>query len=232
MSDFIEVKEGSVNDEVFEVMKARDPDEYLKFFRQVRRERGEAGRTNVQQRQVADDRIKLFGLQPGVYDEERAIPWTELKVGEDGSFHEVIEPLIQQARTGKYSVETIGDCLVLAALDATSQERYLRTDYVARCVAHAAFGDDETREQEKLLRALQRIEFPELAVRFWLPYFVFRPRSDDSRRAPFSIFFKQRPAPSLTERLLFGFAASMAYELVSSRSGARIVSSNPPLAER
>ena len=31
-SDFIEVKEGSVNDEIFEVMKARDPDEYLKFF--------------------------------------------------------------------------------------------------------------------------------------------------------------------------------------------------------
>jgi hypothetical protein len=76
------------------------------------------------QRQVADDRIKLFGLQPGVYDEERAVRIvTELKVGEDGSFHEVIEPLIQQARTGKYSVETIGDCLVLAALDATSQDR-------------------------------------------------------------------------------------------------------------
>ena len=160
-SDFIEVKEGSVNDEIFEVMKARDPDEYLKFFDKY----GEKGAKQVErmfkQGQVVDDRIKLFGLQPGVYDEERAVRIvTELKDGEDGSFHEVIEPLIQQARTGKYSVETIGDCLVLAASDATSQERYMRTDYVARCVVHAAFGDEaETGNQEKLLRALQRIEF-------------------------------------------------------------------------
>jgi hypothetical protein len=160
-SDFIEVKEGAVNDEIFEVIKARDPDEYLKFFDKY----GEKGAKQVErmfkQRQVADDRIKLFGLQPGVYDEERAVRIvTELKVGEDGSFHEVIGPLIQQSRTGKYSVETIGDCLVLAALDATSQERYVRTDYVARCVVHAAFGDEaETKEQEKLFRALQRIEF-------------------------------------------------------------------------
>lgn len=160
-SDFIEVKEGSVNDEIFEVMKARDPDEYLKFFDKY----GEKGVKQVErmfkQRQVADDHIKLFGLQPGIYDEERAVRIvTELKVGEDGSFHEVIEPLIQQAHTGKYSVETIGDCLVLAALDATSQERYVRADYVARCVVHSAFGDETgTREQEKLLGALQRIEF-------------------------------------------------------------------------
>ena len=160
-SDFIEVKEGSVNDEIFEVMKASDPDEYLRFFDKY----GEKGAKQVErmfkQGQVVDDRIKLFGLQPGVYDEERAVRIvTELKDGEDGSFHEVIEPLIQQARTGKYSVETIGGCLVLAAFDATSQERYMRTDYVARCVVHAAFGDEaETRNQEKLLRALQRIEF-------------------------------------------------------------------------
>lgn len=160
-SDFIEVKEGSVNDEIFEVMKARNTDEYLNFFDKY----GEKGAKQVErmfkQGQVVDNRIKLFGLQPGVYDEERAVRIvTELKVGEDCSFQEVIEPLIQQARTGKYSVETIGDCLVLAALDATSQERYVRADYVARCVVHAAFGDEtETREQEKLLRALQRIEF-------------------------------------------------------------------------
>ncbi len=160
-SDFIEVKEGSVNDEIFEVMKAKDSDEYLKFFDKY----GEKGVKQVErmfkQGQVVDDRIKLFGLQPGVYDEERAVRIvTDLKVGEDGSFLEVIEPLIQQARAGKYSVETIGNCLVLAALDATSQERYVRTDYVARCVVHAAFGDEnETRNQEKLLQALQRIEF-------------------------------------------------------------------------
>ncbi len=160
-SDFIEVKEGPVNDKIFEVMNSRDPAEYVKFFDKY----GEKGVAQVErvfkQKQVVDDRIKLFGLQPGVYDEDRAVRIvTELNVGEDGTFHGVIEPLIQQARTGKYSVETIGNCLVLAALDATSQERYLRTDYVARCVAHAAFGDEtEKEEQEKLLRALQMIEF-------------------------------------------------------------------------
>ena len=73
-SDFIEVKEGSVNDEIFEVMEAGDPDEYLKFFDRY----GEKGaqpqvRRMFKQRQVVDDRIKLFGLQPGVYDEERAV---------------------------------------------------------------------------------------------------------------------------------------------------------------
>lgn len=160
-SDFIEIKEGSVNDQILEVMEAGAPDEYLKFFDRYGQKGAKQVERMLKQGQVVDERIKLFDLQPGVYDEERAIRIvTELKVGEDGSFHEVIEPLIQQARTGKYSVETISNCLVLAALDATSQERYVRTDYVARCVVHAAFGDKtETSEQEKLLRALQSIEF-------------------------------------------------------------------------
>lgn len=159
--DFIEVKEGPVSDEIFEVMKARNADAYLRFFDRY----GEKGIEQVErmfkQQRVADDRIKLFGLVPGVYDEGRVIRIvTELKAGEGDSFHELIEPLIQQAREGRYSVETIGNCLVLAALDATSEERYLRTDYVARCVAHAAFGDKtEAGNQEKLLRALEGVEF-------------------------------------------------------------------------
>ena len=47
-SDFIEVKEGSVNDQIFEAMKAGDPDEICEILRQVRRKRDETGQANVQ----------------------------------------------------------------------------------------------------------------------------------------------------------------------------------------
>ena len=87
---------------------------------------------------MVDHRIKLLGLQPGIYEEEHTVRVvTEMRSGEDDSFHGVIEPLIHNAREGKYSVEIIDDCLVVAALDPDSLENYRRTDYVARCVVHA-----------------------------------------------------------------------------------------------
>lgn len=170
-ADFIEVKEGAVNDEIFEVVEAKNPNAYLKFFDKY----GDKGIAQVErmfrQGQVAGDRLKLFGMQPGIYNEEHALRVvSEMKIGEDGSFHDLIEPLVQRARAGEYSVEPVGECLVLAALDATSQERYRRTDYVARCVVHAAFGDaKETGNQEALLRALQAIEFTDWRSGFGSP---------------------------------------------------------------
>jgi hypothetical protein len=62
---------------------------------------------------------------------------SEMTIGQDDSFHGVIEPLLHNARHGKYSVEVIDDCLVVAALDPKSLENYRRTDYVARCVVYA-----------------------------------------------------------------------------------------------
>jgi hypothetical protein len=170
-ADFIEVKEGPVNDEIFEVVGAKDPNEYRKFFDKY----GDKGVAQVErmirQGQVAGDRLKLFGLQPGIYTEEHALRIvSEMNIGEDGSFHDLIESLVQRARAGEYSVEPIGECLVVAALDATSQEKYQRTDYVARCVVHAAFGDaGETGDHEVLLRALQAIEFTDWRSGFGSP---------------------------------------------------------------
>lgn len=167
-SDFIEVKEGIVNDKIFEVIKAKDPDRYLEFFDEY----GEKGIAQIErvfkQRQVVDDRIKLFDMQPGIYHEERAVRIvTEMKIGTEDSFHECVEPLIQKARAGEYSVETIGDCLVVAALDATAEQKYVRTDYVARCVVHAAFGDPTvTGNQAALLQALQSIQFTDWRAGF------------------------------------------------------------------
>ncbi|MGC2467928.1 MAG: hypothetical protein WA517_22240 [Candidatus Acidiferrum sp.] len=167
-SDFIEVKEGTVNDEIFEVIKARDPDRYLEFFDKY----GEKGIAQIErvfkQGKVVDDRLKLFDMQPGIYHEERAVRIvTEMKIGKEDSFHEYIEPLIQKARAGEYSVQTIGDCLVIAALDATSEERCVRTDYVARCVVHAGFGDPAVVDnQDALLQALQSIKFTDWRAGF------------------------------------------------------------------
>jgi len=86
---------------------------------------------------------------------------SEMTIGQDDSFHGVIEPLLHNARLGKYSVEVIDDCLVIAALDPKSLENYRRTDYVARCVVHAgsAGSAGTLGDQEKLLAALERIEF-------------------------------------------------------------------------
>ena len=160
--DFIEVKAGVVNDEAFELLKAKDPDRYFAFFDKY----GEKGVAQIQrilnQGQVVDRRIELLGLQPGIYEEEHAVRFvTEMTIREEDSFHGVIEPLIHNAREGKYSVEIIDDCLVVATLDPNSLENFRRTDYVARCVAHAGSADSEATlgDQEKLLTALESIEF-------------------------------------------------------------------------
>jgi hypothetical protein len=64
--DFIEVKEGAVNDEVFELLKARNPDRYFAFFDKY----GQKGIAQVErvvnQGQLVDRQIKLLGLQPGI----------------------------------------------------------------------------------------------------------------------------------------------------------------------
>jgi hypothetical protein len=66
--DFIAVKEGAVNDEAFELLKAKDPDRYFAFFDKY----GEKGIAQIQrmlnQGQVVDHRSKLLGLQPEIYD--------------------------------------------------------------------------------------------------------------------------------------------------------------------
>jgi len=160
--DFIEVKGGPVNDEVFELLKARDQDRYFAFFDKY----GQKGIAQIErvvnQGQLVDRQIKLLGLQPGIYEEENAVRLvSEMTIGEDDSFYGVIEPLLHNARQGKYSVEVIDECLVVAALDPNSLENYRRTDYVARCVVHAGSAGSAATlgDQEKLLAALESIEF-------------------------------------------------------------------------
>lgn len=161
--DFIEVKEGKVNQEIFETAKARDPDRYLRFFDRY----GEKGIEQLErvfkQAQILDERLKLFGLQPGIYHEEGATRIvSQMKAGEQDHFLGRIEPLIKKARAGQYSVDMIDDCLVVAALDATAPQKYLITDYVSRCVVHSAFGNAAvTDNQDALLHALKEIEFVE-----------------------------------------------------------------------
>lgn len=159
--DFMEVKEGKVNDEVFEVLKTNDSDRYFEFFDKY----GEKGIAQIprviKQRQVSDNRIQRMGMQPGIYQEEQAVRLvTEMNVTEGDSYARSIEALVRNARAGTYSVDTIDDCLVLAALDPASEQNYVRTNYVARCVIHAGFADPAaTNDQETLLQALKSIEF-------------------------------------------------------------------------
>jgi hypothetical protein len=160
--DFIEVKEGAINDEVFELLRARDPDRYFAFFDKY----GQKGIAQIErvvnQGQLVDRQIKLLGLQPGIYEEKHTVSLVSaMTIGEDDSFHGVIEPLLHNARRGKCSVEIIDDCLVVAALDPNSLEYYRRTDHVARCVVRSGSAGSAATlgDQEKLLAALKSIEF-------------------------------------------------------------------------
>src|SRR5579859_2211561 len=159
--DFIEVKEGKVNDAVFDVLKSKDPDRYSEFFDEY----GEKGiaqiKRVVKQREVGNSRIKRLGLQPGIYQEKEAVRLvTEMPCGQAHSYADSIESLVHSARKGTHSVDTIDGCLVIVALDGTSEQNYLRTDYVARCVIQAAFREATAPgDLEKLSQALDSIEF-------------------------------------------------------------------------
>ena len=159
--DFIEVKEGAVNDELFDVVKAKNPDRYFEFFDKYGAKGIAQIKRVLKQGEVVDSRIKLLDMQPGIYQEEHAVRLvTAMTIGETDSFADSIEPLFENARKGQYSVETVDDCLVLAALDPASEENYMRADYVARCVIHAGSGDAAaTGDPDKLLASLKSIEF-------------------------------------------------------------------------
>jgi hypothetical protein len=159
--DFIEVKEGKVNEEIFDVLKAKNQQRYDEFLGKY----GEKGASQIErvlkQEKTMNAHIDLLGLQPGVYAKHDVVRLvTEMAIGHGDSFQGSVESLVQSARDKKYSVQTIDDCLVVAALNADSEEHCSKIDYAARFVAHARFGDlTINADQLRLFQAQSAIQF-------------------------------------------------------------------------
>ena len=159
--DFIEVKEGKVNEEIFDLLRAKNPERYNEFLGKY----GVKGASQIErvlkQERTMNAHVDLLGLQPGVYAKNAVVRLvTEMAIGHGDSFQDSVESLVQSAREKKHSVQTIDDCLVVTALNADSEEHCSKMDYTARFIAHARFGDlTITANQDKLFQALAAIHF-------------------------------------------------------------------------
>jgi hypothetical protein len=159
--DFIEVKEGRINERIFEEVFAKNEqsEENLaaqfdnKGIKQVQRMR--------KQKQVALTQLKYFDASPGIYkgkDENRII--SELKIGAEDRYDGLIELLMHRARQGEFSSDIVDDCVVITALDTTSARRYSITDFSSRATVHAAFLAGGPSKSEHLLASqIENIRF-------------------------------------------------------------------------
>jgi hypothetical protein len=159
--DFIEVKEGRINERIFEEVftKSEQSPENLaaqfdkKGIKQIQRMR--------KQKEVALGQLKHFDASPGIYkgkDENRVI--SELKIGAEDRYDDLIEILMHRARQGEFSSDIVDDCVVVTALNTTSAKRYSITDFSSRATVHSAFlASGTSKSEHQLASQIENIRF-------------------------------------------------------------------------
>ena len=173
--DFVEVKEGEVNEEILNVIKAHDPVVYSGFVESYGDKGVEQLDRVVRQQKTAEKNLKHDHSPPGIYqDEEIPRVISEMKIGPGGRFDAAIEYVVRSAELDEYSIEIIDECLLVTALDARSEEKYRRKDFVARSVVQASFLGHPSAEsggQDALFNSLRSIEFNDWREGFGYPSF-------------------------------------------------------------
>jgi hypothetical protein len=142
-----EVKQGDVNDAMLNAAKARDQAEWMKFFDDY----GEKGIQQTQryfrQEQEYHKRAARMTAEAGIHKDEdgtRLVLQSETAL-ED--FIEIVEALCQNARCREYAVDTVDDCLMIAAVDMTSEQRCALGQFNARLFVLNAYIAPEASEK-------------------------------------------------------------------------------------
>jgi hypothetical protein len=159
-----EVKQGEVNDAMLNAVKARDQAEWMNFFDDY----GEKGIQQTQrffrQEQEYHKRSARMTAEAGIHkDEDGTRLVLQSKTALD-DFIEIVEALCAKARCGKYAVDSVDDCLVIAAVDTTSEQRYALGEFDARLFALNAYIAPEASDKyshSQLSDELQKIELTE-----------------------------------------------------------------------
>jgi hypothetical protein len=159
---FIELKEGSVNETMLNAIKARNEAQWIEFFDKF----GEKGIKQTErffrQEQSFSEKSRRIEALPGTYATDKgALVVVESSV-EPQYFTSAVDEICEKARQGKYAVDAIDDCLVVAALDTTSKEKYAIAEFDARLFVYNAYfasSDAEDRLPDDLVERLKKIEF-------------------------------------------------------------------------
>jgi len=159
--DFIEVKEGELNERILKVILSKGEEGLEDLFHQFGEKAVKQGKRMLKQERVAQRQLKYFDAAPGIYrgpDENRIV--SELRIGLEDQFDDLIEILVERARQGEFSSDVVDDCLVVTALDSTSPQRYNVTDFSSRAVVYSAFlANEQFKNQDELSDAVQNITF-------------------------------------------------------------------------
>jgi hypothetical protein len=160
--DFIEVKQGSVNEAMLGAAKSRSPEAWKAFLD----EHGEKGFEQAERFFRAGkeffERSQQIHAKPGVYKAGKRVRIVAESKATPGYFTGEVEKLCGLARQGDYAVEIVDGCLLVGALDTTSQNRYLLGEFDARLLALNCFltSEDTSKWQpDHLVSELKKIEF-------------------------------------------------------------------------
>src|SRR5271156_5594664 len=138
--DFIEVKEGHVNAKIFDMMISKHVESVTEVREQLGEKAAKQAERMLRQEQLAKRQLRFFGADPGIYetaDERRII--SVMKLDETSQFDGLVEILLDRARKGEYSTDIVDGTLAVTALNRTSQQRYVISDFSSRVTVHSQF---------------------------------------------------------------------------------------------
>jgi len=137
----VELKEGDVNVAIREAQEEarKGPGAWLRFFEKYGEKGIQQARRVFNQEKEGYKREARIRATRGVHKDEdgvRVVMETGLSVD---SFFPIVEDLCRKARRGEYAVQTIDDCLMIAAVDTTSKHRIMVGNFDAHLFAVNAF---------------------------------------------------------------------------------------------
>ncbi len=158
---FYEVKEGRVNEAIMDTIQSKQKGEYYKLFDTF----GMAGIKQMErifkQRKVMDAQLKVFQVKPGIYEEEGVSRHIiEPKTIEE-HYTEGVEELIRRDMDNQYAVNTFDGFLMVAGLNTSNQDRYIRDDFLSRMFVQDLFinpGGSDPVNPEQYISELKKIK--------------------------------------------------------------------------
>lgn len=159
---FIECKEGVVNDAMLTAVETRTPEAWKQFFDKYGDKGVKQAERFFRAGQEFRERSGQINPRPGVYKMKNKTRVVSGGSNRRRSFLPQIENLCELARRGKYAVEIIDECLLVAALDATDKKKYMLAQFDARLLALNAFLTEEDTsnwQTGRLSAALDQVQF-------------------------------------------------------------------------
>jgi hypothetical protein len=158
---FIELKEGSVNEAIVAAIHSGDPDRASELFDKYGEKGIKQAERFIRQTQVSMERSRLIGARSGQFKRGKGRRTIVEAKGKPRYFTAEIETLCSKARRGEYAAEIFDECLMVAAADTTSENKYKLAEFDARLLVLNAFvaTDDTSKFPRDLLFAeLKKIE--------------------------------------------------------------------------